>query len=241
MINEFSEYSEESASGYKTMPNLNKYKYIIWDWNGTLLDDVMLCLDSVNELLASEGVRQISGINEYRDIFCFPVIDYYRKAGFDFNKTPFDILAYKFIDIYTRKFNEGQKKKEVGLYQGAADVIKSIKDSGIKQLIVSASEKKDLTDQVKLFGIDGYFEEMLGVEDHFAKGKEGLARGWMEKKGIEPEDIIFVGDTVHDYEVAKNSGCECIMVANGHQSEQLLKRETGIVVKDIKDILKMVN
>ena len=62
---------------------------IIWDWNGTLLDDVDICIDIINELLSIRNQQPLTR-SRYREIFTFPVKDYYSKAGFDFTQEPFD-------------------------------------------------------------------------------------------------------------------------------------------------------
>ena len=69
-----------------------KYKHIVWDWNGTLLDDRWLCIEAINYVLKSRNMPLVSN-KDYRNLFCFPVIEYYKKLGFDFTKEPFPILG----------------------------------------------------------------------------------------------------------------------------------------------------
>ena len=57
---------------------------VLWDWNGTLLDDVELCENALNRLLQRYGYPQRYDHEQYRAIFGFPVEDYYVRAGFDF-------------------------------------------------------------------------------------------------------------------------------------------------------------
>ncbi len=80
-----------------------KYKHIVWDWNGTLLDDRWLCIEAINFVLKSREMKLVSN-KEYRDLFCFPVIDYYEKLGFDFTKEHFPIP--EFLEYYKNKFEE---------------------------------------------------------------------------------------------------------------------------------------
>ena len=75
------------------------YKTIIWDWNGTLLNDLDLSVDSVNILLKERNLPTLT-VEKYKDIFGFPVIDYYVKAGFDFEKEPFEIPAKQYVKLY---------------------------------------------------------------------------------------------------------------------------------------------
>ena len=62
-----------------------KIKYIIWDWNGTLIDDAWLFVEIMNEELKERMLPQIN-IQDYRQHFTFPVKKYYERLGFDFQK-----------------------------------------------------------------------------------------------------------------------------------------------------------
>ena len=76
--------------------DLKKYTHIIWDWNGTLLDDAWLCVDVMNGMLEERGMK-LKTVDEYRELFDFPVRDYYEKLGFNFKDEPFDKVGMEFI------------------------------------------------------------------------------------------------------------------------------------------------
>ena len=76
--------------------NVSKYTHLIWDWNGTLQDDVWLCIDVMNSLLHRRRKPAIT-LQQYREIFRFPVKDYYLKAGLDYEIEPFELIAEEFI------------------------------------------------------------------------------------------------------------------------------------------------
>lgn len=57
---------------------------VLWDWNGTLLDDAALCCELLNTMLARHGYAPVGSMEAYRQVFCFPIETYYRRAGFDF-------------------------------------------------------------------------------------------------------------------------------------------------------------
>ena len=73
-------------------------KHIIWDWNGTLLDDLDVSMEALNYVLEKENLPLVLDKEEYRKYFQFPVIEYYKKVGF--NKTPFSVLAKQYMDYY---------------------------------------------------------------------------------------------------------------------------------------------
>ena len=97
-----------------------KYKHIIWDWNGTILDDAWLCVKTLNEILSRRNMQTIT-LQEYQKSFGFPVIDYYRKVGFNFETESFDIIAAEYISAY-----ESQLSK-CNIQKGAVETMEKIK------------------------------------------------------------------------------------------------------------------
>ena len=73
---------------------------IFWDWNGTLMDDVDFTHGCLNWMLESHGYPQQYDLAQYRELFRFPIEDYYRLAGFDFSRHPYPMLAEHFMAHY---------------------------------------------------------------------------------------------------------------------------------------------
>ncbi|MEZ5197914.1 MAG: HAD hydrolase-like protein [Bacteroidales bacterium] len=211
---------------------MNNSDTIIWDWNGTLLNDVDICLESINELLDSRNLKPLNK-EEYRHIFTFPVRDYYVKAGFDFSKEPFDEVAVEFIDLYHEKL------AGTGLFEEVIDVLEFFKQREFKQVMVSAMEHNSLLTSVAHLGIEKYFENINGIDDHFAESKITLARKIINDNFQNGSNITLIGDTLHDAEVAGDLGIDCILVARGHQSHERLLKSGCSVVKDLSEIIEM--
>lgn len=209
-----------------------KYKYIVWDWNGTLYDDVQVGIDAMNEMLRLKGYNIFLTPEKYREIFCFPIIDYYKRIGYDFSRHPFEELAELYIEIYCSMQDKAQ------LYPYSKEVLNSLKNQGISQVIISACEKNRLKQQINCFGISNYFDDIVGIDDNLAKGKVQLAQQWIKDKGLSAKDIVFIGDTTHDYEVAKSVGCDCILVADGHQSINRLSQTGENVVNTLCEVIQ---
>lgn len=196
------------------MENINT---IIWDWNGTLLNDIELCRKIVNNLLKERGKEALS-TERYKDIFNFPVRDYYAEAGFDFSQEDFSKPADAFIDEYNKEIPNAP------LHQFADVILERFKSKKFKQIIISAMEHQSLTFAVKAKGIHHYFDEISGINNHYAAGKLENAISILEKNGLDPKSCCLIGDTIHDHEVAEALGCNCILISAGHQSyERLLK------------------
>lgn len=211
-----------------------KCKHIIWDWNGTLFDDVNWCIKVINKMLAKRGMEKLKNISEYHAVFCFPVIDYYRNVGFDFTVEPFEALAEEFMELY-RSDKSGYCK----LFPDALTVLETIKNANISQVLLSASNLSVLLSQMSEFDISGFFDEMLGLTDIYAKSKIDIGLDYIKRN--KTTDAVLIGDTKHDFEVAQALGVDCILISNGHQSrEQLLS--CGVpILNEISDVVNVIH
>tara|TARA_B100001146_G_C16177531_1_gene433079 strand:+ start:579 stop:1217 length:639 start_codon:yes stop_codon:yes gene_type:complete len=206
-----------------------KYKHIAWDWNGTLLDDRWLCIEAINIVLESRGMPLVSNKN-YRDVFCFPVIEYYEKLGFDFTKEHFPIPG--FLEYYKSRF------KDCTLHKDAEFVLKRINESGRTQSILSAGKQSSLVRWVNHHNIDHLFNHLIGIKNEKADGKIEAGINWLKISRLEPENILLVGDTIHDSEVSQAMGVKCLLIDIGHVSTKRLKRTGERVLPTLRGILE---
>lgn len=203
---------------------------IIWDWNGTLLNDLDLCIQSINTLLERRNLPQING-SRYKEVFSFPVKNYYKAIGFDFNKEDFAIPAREFIDLYNGKTFQCQLQK------GSVEILDAFKNAGCNQYVLSAMKQNTLDKSISHFQLESYFQGIYGIEDHYAHSK--IHRGkhlLFELNDQERKDAWIIGDTIHDYEVAEELNTKCILVADGHQSKERLLSTGAHVVSKLEDL-----
>ena len=146
-----------------------RYKHIIWDWNGTLLNDRWLCVEGINQALIKRGLNPISE-DQYRNIFTFPVKDYYRRLGFDFEKEPFEVAGDEFVDYYGKNFHKAKLQK------GTRNLLRKIQSKSISQSILSAAMESYLKSWVYAHKLEIYFSEIVGIDNQYADGKiqEGI-------------------------------------------------------------------
>ena len=213
-----------------------KKKHIIWDWNGTLLDDIDVSMDALNYILGKVKLPLVTDKCEYRRYFQFPVIEYYKKVGFDFQKTPFDELADAYMSYYQ------PNSLHCHLHEGAKKALSLFHEMGLKQYILSASQLDFLKEQVAIYDIEKYFEKICGLDNIHAYSKAELAKVFVKESGFVLDEVVFVGDSVHDSEVATGAGCSCILIANGHEHKDKLIATGNLVIdsiSELKDILTL--
>lgn len=194
---------------------IREYDRVLWDFNGTLLDDVALAVASNNILLARRGLPPIPSEDAYRELFCFPVADYYRVLGLESEGEAFNRIAHEWMKEYRAGENDAP------LRDGALAALDFIRAAGIPQGILSATEETQLEEQVTALGIRPYFDRLFGREDIYATDKSGIAARYRAEHPT--ERVLMIGDTVHDVETARAGGFSCVLVAGGHQSPARLR------------------
>ncbi len=194
-----------------------KYSRILWDWNGTLLNDAWLSVEVLCDMLCRRGLQKID-VDTYRASFGFPIIKFYEDLGFDFKKEPFEKVGAEFIENYNSKRNL------CSLNDGAKELVFALEKAGVKQSILSAYEVNYLRQIVGTFAIAKCFEHIVGLDNIYAATKVKLGQDYFNSLNENPKTALFVGDTEHDAQTAKAIGCDCVLVAKGHFSkERLLK------------------
>jgi len=203
------------------------YKHIIWDWNGTLLNDIRLSVDVINQLLLKYQKPAITP-EMHRRLFDFPVRDYYLRLGFDFKMTPFEEVGGEFIQEYSARW------RECRLHAHAVQVLRFFQAQGLTQSILSAAEVQMVKAGADHFGITHYFTELAGLDHHYAPGKEDIARRFMQKLGVRAGSVLLIGDTTHDWHVAQDIGVDCILFSGGHHPMEKLATCQVPLIDDLR-------
>jgi phosphoglycolate phosphatase len=198
--------------------------HVIWDWNGTLLSDIEHAVKTVNRLLREENLKETT-IEQYKKVFGFPVVDYYKKLGFDTSQKKFNELCERFNDYFHSELHSCQ------LWPGVTEVLSTVRGSGRKQSVLSASEQSALDRSIDHYDLRQYFDHVFGIADNKAASKVERGHELMRTAQVPPEVTILIGDTDHDLEVGQALGIDVILVEHGHQCVTRLTAKHHAVVK----------
>lgn len=208
-------------------------KYIFWDFNGTILDDRLICWELLNELLVSEGEQPIP-YKRYFEVFGFPIEDYYKKAGIKFKNRTYEQMADWFILKYQ------PLSLQQSLYNNVEETLKKLKEMEVINICLSASNEDNLIEQLRHFKIDHYFKHILGTNNVMALGKKDVAKKFIRYNNINNKDCLLIGDTIEDFNLAKELGFMPVLFVNGHQSKERLSTTNSILVNNVGQIIKIV-
>ncbi len=206
------------------------YDLVIWDWNGTLLDDTQMCYTIANEMRQERGMSLMQGVEEYRRYFTFPVVDYYRRMGYSFETEPFENISRQFVSLYAARYPTSS------LQPCAKEALAAVLETGARQVLLSATGQDRLDEQVEFFQLNGYFERVIGNSNNLAHGKADYAKEFLRESGVDPARALFVGDTDHDFEIASSIGCGCALLTAGHQTIEHLSTLGATLVSTLCEV-----
>ncbi len=205
---------------------------IIWDWNGTLLDDVCASVNALNALRTPRGLGPET-VASYRDRFGFPVRDYYREAGFDLAREDWERLARDYHDAYLAQ-------PGLRLFDDARPVLNTLAACGIRQAVLSSCEQSILERLLGEARLTGCFSRICGSDNLHGLSKAERGRALVRELGCAGASTLVVGDTLHDHDVAAELGCRCVLVARGHQSRERLLAARRPVIDRLDDLPRLI-
>lgn len=201
---------------------------VVWDFNGTLLLDTPLCYEIANRMRAERGMEPIPDFVSYRAYFRFPVVEYYRDMGYTFETETYDDICREFYALYEEGF------PRCPLRPHAVETVRALRSKGIRQALLSATSSVRLREQIALHGLAKEFDLVAGTGDDYADGKAGAAKRCVEDLGVDPANVVFVGDTDHDLDVARRTGARCVLLTGGNQNDDKLRSLGVPVLEDVR-------
>ena len=210
------------------------YKHVIWDWNGTLLNDAWLCVEVLNGLLEKRGREPISE-EDYKQNFGFPVVHFYDYLGFDTDTDSLHAISSEFISDYESRWFE-----ECALHAETSKVLADLTRLGMSHSVLSAATQEALDSGIQHFGIRQHFIGLVGTDNIYADGKVAQGLRWIKQLDWSPEEVVLVGDTLHDFEVAEAIGAHCILMAHGHHTAERLAETGAPVAHSLRELLQLL-
>ena len=204
---------------------------VCWDWNGTLLDDVELACAAMNTVLVERELPVIRDHRAYRQVFGFPISDFYARLG---------IVADDFpaaADHYLRLFADAVG--HASLHPGARATLAAVRHLNLEQVLISATPEEVLKQQLAPHALNDYFTQTHGITDAYAASKAHVVESWLGASGHDPRRVVMIGDTNHDEEIADALDVQFIRFRNGHQEPPTHDRHA--VVGHLRDIVSYLS
>ena len=202
----------------------NKKFLIVYDWNGTLLNDTWAWCRAFNNVLACGGYAPITH-KQYIAIYEAPMEHAFVAAG-----VPTDQAApllennrALFHDTYASLVNQTK------LREGAQELLATCHEAGLSQIILSNHMTGSIQKQLSDRNIASHFDDVVAVPSPEAYRvfipKEEKLRAYIAANDIDPENVIIIGDTPEETRIAKKLGLISVAITGGNATKQRLRVE----------------
>ncbi|MDU8501184.1 HAD family hydrolase [Pseudomonas syringae] len=206
-------------------------EHVVFDWNGTLIDDIDLAVFAVNRCGEHFDVAPVTA-EQYRARFDFPIAGFYASLGFDLDRVPFSVIVKHYLEHFDANV------AQCPLQTGVIEFLDAARQLGIGVSILSASHCDVLVQTLRAKGLYDSFEHVVGLSHNQATSKTAEAVVLQKKLGTPASRTLFVGDTLHDFEVAQAVGWLPVLVSTGHQDYQRLQLSGAPLFSGLGDLLE---
>jgi phosphoglycolate phosphatase-like HAD superfamily hydrolase len=199
--------------------------HVVWDWNGTLVEDLPVVVESVNAALDAIGEVPITE-DDYRAHFTRPVARFYEQLlERSISTAEWDILDRVFHDRYREALDR------IPLAIDAADAIDEVRARGWTQSILSMWWEDELLDVVARHGLVDFMELVQGNVDDPGGAKAGHLLRHVSTLGLDVGSVVMIGDSTDDAAAAGVVGTACVLYDGGsHHLDDL--EDLGVPISD---------
>ncbi|MEU4192344.1 HAD family hydrolase [Kribbella sp. NPDC026611] len=210
--------------------------HVVWDWNGTLLDDNHAVLAAVNRVLTGFGRPQLTW-PEWQAVYTRPMrVSYEQVLG-----RTLDDEEWERVDkLYHAQYDD--LLHTCGLAVGLPDALREVAESGRTQSLLSMWYHSRLTPTVDGFGLTQYFTRVDGLTDALGGGSkaDSLIRH-LAVQDLDPAEVVLIGDVVDDGHAAQAAGTRCVLVSTGAMTREALQTTGAPVTDSVTEALRLLD
>ncbi|MGC5365392.1 HAD family hydrolase [Streptomyces sp. DT24] len=204
----------------------NQRVHLVWDWNGTLLDDIDAVIAATNAAFTEIGLSAIT-LEQYRETYCVPIPRFYERL---LGRLPTDAEWERMDGVFQDRYAE--HRVVCGLTAGAEELLARWRLAGRSQSLLSMHGHEQLLPLVRGYGIDRHFTRVEGRTGPSGGSKaEHMVRHLAALDGVSPERTVVIGDAVDDAVAAAYVGARAVLYTGGSHSRTSLET-AGVPVVD---------
>ncbi|MBX4191563.1 MAG: HAD family hydrolase [Candidatus Doudnabacteria bacterium] len=197
-------------------------KLVAFDWNGTILSDTNPVLRAENAVRDEFGLKD-TNLKEFQDQYDIPIKKYWLAAGFD--EAQFDRESDRIQKIFLDHYEPLEKICRTR--SGVREIFEWLRSNAITICIFSNHPEGHIVKQSERLNLRDYLHTILGRDtsnSHMHKRSKGdKLHKFVTEQKLQPQEVLTVGDTTEEIDIAKTYGYTSVAITAGYQSVKRLK------------------
>lgn len=192
-----------------------RYQLIVFDWDGTVMDSTAVIATSIQSACRDLALPVPSDENA-RHVIGMGLVDALRHAVPDAPEAMYEPLAERYRHYFLAQ------DQSIPLFSGARETIAELHEAGHALAVATGKSRKGLDRVMDSSGLRAYFHASRTADETFSKPHPAMLQEIMDELGMQPEQVLMIGDTTHDLQMAINAGVDAVgMTYGAHPEEQL--------------------
>lgn len=215
-------------------------KLVAFDWNGTILADMQAVHKADNKVLKSMGAKPVD-LKTLQEKYDVPIVKYFISVGVK------EETIIENTKLNRKVFYENYEKeaKNARTRSHAKTVLEWMETRGINRIVFSNNTLESIQGHAKRLRISGYFKEILAASlpglALSSRTKNVLLKEYVQKNGLKPDELLIVGDTIEEIQIAKSLGSMVCSITHGNCSTRRLKAaKPDYLISDLGQMINIV-
>lgn len=192
------------------------YQLYVFDWDGTVMDTTGLIAQGMQQACVAMGYRA-PDLDACRETIGLPFVESFAKVLPEFRYEDIDAFLTAYRNWYL------QREAQVDVMQGLETLFAGMTGEGLRLAVATGKSRQGLIRVFNRTGLEKYFEATVTADESFPKPNPAMLEKLSDETGVDVHDMVMIGDSIHDLQLAQNAGCDAVAVTWGAARPEELK------------------
>lgn len=191
-----------------TAPAAPRYALVAFDWDGTLFDSTAIIARCIQRAVVDVGGREPSD-EQAAYVIGMGLAQALAHAAPDVPVQDYPALAARY------RYHYMAMQDDISLFEGVVPLLHELRARGLRLAVATGKSRKGLDLVLRAVELQGLFDSSRTADETASKPHPQMLLELMEEFALQPQQVLMVGDTTHDLEMAQRAGCDSVGVGYG--------------------------
>lgn len=207
-----------------------RYQMLVFDWDGTVMDSAAVIAESIQAACRDLGLPEPSD-DRARHVIGLGLADALHYAVPELSSSRYEEMVGRY------RYHYLSRDQDLRLFPGVVALIDELSEKGVLLGIATGKSHVGLSRALTVSGLESRFHATRCADQCASKPHPQMLLELMDEFALSPEDLLMIGDTTHDLDMAANAKVDAVGVAYGaHSRDVLATRATRQVVASVDEL-----